>query len=106
METKDSARLELTADLFKAIGHPMRLAMLEKLKEMPWCVCELAEHLGLNKSVASKHLSLLYDLGVLDMEKRGTQVIYSLVTPCVVDMSNCSYQAVVQQRLRRLGATA
>ncbi len=81
----------------------MRLAMLEKLKSGPWCVCELADSLGLNKSIASKHLSLLYDVGVLDMEKRGTQVIYNLVTPCVVDMSACSYQAVVQQRLKKLG---
>lgn len=102
MASLDSSRLEITAELFKAIGHPMRLAMLEKLKSGPWCVCELADKLGLNKSVASKHLSLLYDVGVLDMEKRGTQVIYSLVAPCVVEMSACSYHAVVQQRLKRL----
>ena len=106
MDAIDSARFQVTAELFKAIGHPMRLAMLEKLKSGPWCVCELADDLGLNKSIASKHLSLLYDVGVLDMEKRGTQVIYSLVAPCVVEMSSCSYQAVVQHRLKRLNAEA
>lgn len=103
MEISDASRFEITAELLKAVGHPVRLAMLEKLKATPWCVCELAGSLGLNKSIASKHLSLLYDVGVLDMEKRGTQVIYTLVAPCVVDMSICSFQAVLQKRLKRLG---
>ena len=102
MNTTDKNRLDVTAELFRAIGHPMRLSMLEKLKEEPWCVCELAAKLGLNKSVASKHLSLLHDVGVLDVEKRGTQVIYSLAAPCVVEMSRCSYDAIVRQRLKRL----
>jgi len=102
MDEQDKARLELSAELFKAIGHPMRLAMLEKLKDQPWCVCEIAESLGLNKSIASKHLSQLYDVGLLVLEKKGTQVIYTLAAPCLVDMARCGYQAVVQQKLKRL----
>lgn len=99
----DTLRYELTAELFRAIGHPVRLAMLEKLAVQSWCVCELAADLGLNKSVASKHLSLMHDVGVLALEKKGTQVIYSLVAPCVVDMAQCSYLSVVAQRKKRLG---
>ncbi len=99
----DILRYELTAELFRAIGHPVRLAMLEKLAKEPWCVCELAAELDLNKSVASKHLSLMHDVGVLSMEKRGTQVIYTLVAPCVVEMTQCSYLSVVAQRKKRLG---
>jgi len=99
----DSRRHELTAELFRAIGHPMRLAMLEKLASRSWCVCELAAELDMNKSVASKHLSLMHDVGVLALEKKGTQVIYTLVTPCVVEMAQCSYLSVVVQRKKRLG---
>lgn len=102
MDAKDKARLELSAELFKAIGHPMRLAMLEKLQVHPWCVCDMAESLGLNKSIASKHLSQLYDVGLLEVEKRGTQVIYTLAAPCLVDMARCGHQAVVEQKLKRL----
>ena len=102
MDEQDKARLELSAELFKAIGHPMRLAMLEKLEVQPWCVCEIAESLGLNKSIASKHLSQLYDVGLLAMEKRGTQVIYTLAAPCLVDMARCGHRAVVQQKSKRL----
>jgi len=94
--------LELSAEVFKAIGHPMRLAMLERLRSQPWCVCDLAQSLGLNKSIASKHLSQLYDVGLLEVEKKGVQVIYSLAAPCLVDMAQCAYPTFVEQKLKRL----
>lgn len=102
MKESDRKRLAITADLFKAVGHPDRLAMLEKLAEKPWCVCDLAAHLKLNKSVASKHLSLLHDAGLIEQEKKGTQVIYTLVVPCVIEMGKCSYLAVVAEKKKRL----
>jgi ArsR family transcriptional regulator len=101
MKETERARLALTAELFKALGHPDRLAMLEKLSGRKWCVCELARELGLNKSVASKHLSLLFDLGMLDMEKQGTLVLYSLAVPCVVEMSQCSWLAIQERQKKR-----
>ncbi|MBN1617458.1 MAG: winged helix-turn-helix transcriptional regulator [Spirochaetales bacterium] len=104
MKESEKRRLQMTADLFKAIGHPDRLAMLEKLADKPWCVCDLALDLGLNKSVTSKHLSLLHDLGLIELEKKGTQVIYTLCVPCVIDMGKCSYLAVLNERKKRLGS--
>ena len=102
MKESDKKRFEMTAELFKAIGHPDRLAMLEKLAEKAWCVCDLASYLNLNKSVASKHLSLLHDVGLIEMEKKGTQVIYTLVVPCVIEMGKCSYLAVLAEKKKRL----
>jgi ArsR family transcriptional regulator len=101
MDEREKARLELSAEIFKAVGHPMRLAMLEKLQDQSWCVCDIAESLGLNKSIASKHLSQLYDVGLLEVERRGTQVIYSLAAPCLVDMARCGYDVAVAQRDKR-----
>jgi len=98
----DKKRLTLTAELFKVIGHPDRLSMLERLAEKPWCVCDLAAYLKLNKSVASKHLSLLHDVGLLDVERKGTQVIYTLVVPCVIEMGKCSYLAILSEKKKRL----
>lgn len=103
MEQTAYKRLQQTADILKAAGHRDRLAMLEHLAERPWCVCELAAAMGLNKSAASKHLSLLYDAGLVDMEKKGTQVIYSLTAPCIIDMSRCCYLAVHRELTTRLG---
>jgi ArsR family transcriptional regulator len=102
MKQSDRKRLDMTAELFKAIGHPDRLAMLERLAEESWCVCDLAADLKLNKSVASKHLSLLHDIGLLEVEKKGTQVIYTLVVPCVIEMGKCSYLAVLNEKKKRL----
>ena len=63
MNERETRRYALRAEMFKALSHPMRLFMLEKLKERPWCVCELAAEVGIEKSVASKHLSQLKGAG-------------------------------------------
>ena len=59
MDERETRRYALRAEMFKALAHPMRLFMLEKLREKPWCVCELAAEVGIEKSVASKHLAQL-----------------------------------------------
>lgn len=90
MNRKDEQRFESAARLLRVLGHPMRLAMVEALRERPWCVCQLADNLGLNKSAASKHLSLLKSVGIIDMERDGTQVNCSLAMPCILDMMYCA----------------
>jgi ArsR family transcriptional regulator, arsenate/arsenite/antimonite-responsive transcriptional repressor len=102
MNERETRRYALRAEMFKALSHPMRLFMLEKLKDRPWCVCELAAEVGIEKSVASKHLSQLKDAGVIEDEKRGTLVEYRLVAPCILDMAACAETAVIKSRRRRL----
>jgi DNA-binding transcriptional ArsR family regulator len=88
--------------MFKALAHPLRIMMLEKLKERTWCVCKLAEELGIDKSVASKHLSILKEAGIIADEKQGTIVHYSLTAPCVLELAACAEGAVLMNRRRRL----
>ncbi len=80
--------------------------MLEKLRERPWCVCELAASVGVDKSVASKHLSQLKAAGLIDDERRGTLVEYRLVAPCVLDMSECAERTILGNKCARLEAIA
>ncbi|MGI6466794.1 MAG: ArsR/SmtB family transcription factor [Sphaerochaetaceae bacterium] len=82
--------IEQSAQLFKALGNPVRLSMVLALKEKSWCVCELAESLNIKKSAASKHLSLLNSLGVIEMEKEGTRVNCTLVMHCITNMMQCA----------------
>lgn len=103
MDTLTRRRLELRAEIFKALSHPMRILMLEKLREQPWCVCELAAEVGIEKSVASKHLSQLKSVGLIEDERRGTLVEYRLVTPCILDMAACAEGTILQHRRARLG---
>jgi DNA-binding transcriptional ArsR family regulator len=102
MESRAARRYALRAETFKALAHPMRLLMLEKLRERPWCVCELAVEVGIEKSVASKHLAQLRTVGLIEDEKRGTLVEYRLVAPCVLDLAACAEAAIVKNRQKSL----
>ncbi len=102
MNERENRRYALRAEMFKAMSHPVRLLMLEKLRERTWCVCELAAEVGIEKSVASKHLSQLKAAGLIEDEKRGTLVEYRLVAPCILDMAACAETAIIATRQRRL----
>ncbi|HUW68726.1 MAG TPA: metalloregulator ArsR/SmtB family transcription factor [bacterium] len=102
MDSRAIRRYELKAEMFKALAHPMRIAMLDKLKVRPWCVCELAAEVGIDKSVASKHLSQLKAAGLIDDEKRSTLVEYHLVAPCVLELASCAETTILAHRRKRL----
>jgi ArsR family transcriptional regulator len=102
MNERETRRYALRAEIFKALSHPMRLFLLEKLKDRPWCVCELAAEVGLEKSVASKHLSQLKAVGLIEDEKHGTLVEYRLVAPCILEMAACAEGAILEHRKKRL----
>jgi len=71
------------ADVLKALAHPSRLFMVEKIREKPHCVCELTELVGADTSTVSKHLSILKGAGILSDRKEGTTVYYSLACDCI-----------------------
>lgn len=102
MDEKTLRRYELRAEMFKALAHPVRILMLERLRERPWCVCELAAAVGIEKSVASKHLSQLKNVGLIADEKRGTLVEYRLVAPCVLDMAACAERTILENKRKFL----
>ena len=106
MDARTQRRYSLRAEMFKALAHPMRLLMLDKLRERNWCVCELAAEIGIDKSVASKYLSQLKAAGLIDDEKRGTLVEYRLVAPCVLEMAACAEGAILANRRERLDVVA
>ena len=80
---------ELRAKVFKALGHPSRLAMVEAVLHEEKCVCELQELVGSDMSTISKHLSILRDAGILKIRKDGTNVYYSLQLACVRTFLSC-----------------
>jgi len=89
MDDQTKARFEARAKIMKAMAHPSRLFILEELSRGEKCVCELTEMIGADTSTVSKHLSLLKNAGIVDTDKRGTQVYYRLVTPCVLNFFGC-----------------
>ena len=62
----------------KALGDENRIRMLLALRGGELCVCQITELLGLAVSTTSKHLSILYQAGLLDSRKEGRWIYYSL----------------------------
>jgi len=53
------------------------------------CVCELTDMIGVEMPTVSRHLSQLKNVGILEDEKRGSQVFYRLRVPCVLNFFKC-----------------
>jgi ArsR family transcriptional regulator, arsenate/arsenite/antimonite-responsive transcriptional repressor len=71
---------DATAALFRALGDPARVRILNLLAttEEPVCVCNLVEPLELSQPTVSHHLKKLTDAGLLDREQRGKWAYFSL----------------------------
>ena len=80
---------EKQAAIAKAIAHPVRVAVLEFVKNGEQCVCDIAEAVGSERSNLSKHLSIMVNAGVLASRKDGLKVMYSIKTPCVLKFMDC-----------------
>jgi ArsR family transcriptional regulator len=88
----NQARLRRAKDratVFKAMGHPSRMLILEALAEGPKNVGELTELIGSDISTVSKHLSVLRGAGVVNDEARGRAVYYSLYCDCIPSFMRC-----------------
>ncbi|MCH7227926.1 ArsR/SmtB family transcription factor [Haloferula sp. A504] len=81
--------LSRQAEVFKALGHAGRMAIVHALKEGPVCACELAAVAGCSNSTTSRHLSVLRHAGVIEDERRGQQIFYHLAFPCVLSFADC-----------------
>lgn len=77
------------ANIIKALAHPVRLFFVEELAAHERCVCELTAMVGLDISTVSKHLSVLKNVGLVRVDKRGNQVFYRLRTPCILNFLDC-----------------
>lgn len=93
-------KTEARADILKAMAHPARLFMMEELARGERCVCELREMVGTDLSTVSKHLAVLRNAGLVEVDKRGAQVFYSLTAPCVLRFVDC-LDAVVRSNAEK-----
>ncbi|MBP8303592.1 MAG: winged helix-turn-helix transcriptional regulator [Phycisphaerae bacterium] len=85
------------AQIAKAIAHPLRMAVLDYLQAGEQCVCDIAEHVGSERSNVSRHLAVMVQAGVLSCRKEGLKVFYTLRTPCVVDFMTCMTRVLRHQ---------
>ena len=69
-----------TAEVFKALADPGRVKIVNLLANAPGpvCVCDLTPELGLSQPTVSFHLKKLVQAGLLERERRGSWVYYSV----------------------------
>ncbi len=89
MDSKTLARYEARAQVFKALAHPSRLLIVDELIQSERCVCDLTALVGSDMSTVSKHLSVLKAAGVVQDERRGSQIWYRLRMKCVTKFFSC-----------------
>ncbi len=97
LNKKKQLLFEKQAEIIKAMAHPLRIAIVEFLKDGPQCVCDIAEFVGSERSNVSRHLSVMVSAGVLEYRKEGLKVIYKLKTPCILDFFSCITACLKQQ---------
>lgn len=83
------AEYQAQARIIKALAHPTRLFIVDELSRGERCVCELTDMIGVEMPTVSRHLSQLKEVGILEDEKRGSQVFYRLRVPCVLNFFKC-----------------
>ncbi|HNX22542.1 MAG TPA: metalloregulator ArsR/SmtB family transcription factor [Spirochaetota bacterium] len=89
MNQDDIKLYEARANIIKALAHSSRLFIVDMLNKQPRTVGELTEMIGADTSTVSKHLSVLKNAGIVEDEKKGTTVLYTLKCPCILNFIGC-----------------
>jgi len=69
------------AKIFKALSDPVRLDILDFLRDGEKCVCEIIPHVNLIQPSVSRHLKILKNCGIVKYRKDGNRRLYSITNP-------------------------
>jgi DNA-binding transcriptional ArsR family regulator len=78
--------IELVAQRFRVLGEPMRIKLLDRLRDGDATVGEVQEALGASQQNVSKHLSILHAAGMVSRTKEGNSARYAISDPSVFDL--------------------
>ena len=81
--------LEQAAECLRTLAHPHRLRIVQMLLQGEYTVGELAETCGIQSHVASEHLRLMKDRGLLDFDRRGRRIYYRIVETGLQGLMAC-----------------
>jgi DNA-binding transcriptional ArsR family regulator len=78
--------VELIAGRFRILAEPMRIKLLDELRDGPLSVGELQERVGASQQNVSKHLGVLHNARMVSRSKRGTSALYEIADPSVFEL--------------------
>lgn len=78
--------IEIVAERFRILSEPIRLQILQALRDGELTVTELTREIEISQPNASKHLRLLQDAGMLRRDQRGNSVYYSIADESIFEL--------------------
>lgn len=86
LSTMQDALRRFKADMFQALAHPTRIAIMEMLSEGELSAGALIEKLGMEQANVSQHLAVLRTKLLVVSRRAGNQVFYSIRDPLISDV--------------------
>jgi ArsR family transcriptional regulator len=79
---------DLLVRQLKALAHPTRLGMLQRLALEPEiCACDLGEAFAVSQPTVSEHLRVLREAGLVRTRRQGTAICYSAVPEALTELT-------------------
>ena len=73
--------LDAQTQVFKILTHPVRIAILNILRDSEHCVCHMEAYLGFRQSYISQQLAVLREAGLIQDRRDGWNIFYRVVNP-------------------------
>ena len=103
MDKRERERLIERVEIMKAVSSPVRLFALERLSNGKRCVSDLVKNAGVSISALSRHLTRMKNAGILNCERQGEKVYYSLRAEAVLLM-HAAAESLLVGKTKRLGS--
>lgn len=97
----NSNQVKETADVLKALGHPIRVQMLDALSRGDRCVNDLRILSSICQANISRHLARLKRVGLVTERRAGPRVIHHLACPGMLQALKCAEAAAQAAKKRR-----
>jgi len=85
----DTKAFEKACECLKTIAHPIRLKMIQMLLKKEYTVGELAKACNTQDHMASEHLSIMKDRGLLESNREGRRVFYKVKEKALASIMKC-----------------
>lgn len=87
---------EAKAELFRTLGHPVRIRVLELLQDGPKPVSEMIQELHIEASSLSQQLAVLRRAGIVVSTRSGTSVVYELAASDVAELMQAARRLLTE----------
>ncbi len=88
VDTGSRAVVEQVANYFRVLGEPMRLKLLNVLRNGERCVQDLVDETQTSQANVSKHLKVMLQAGILEKRSQGTQAFYRVTDDLIFELCN------------------